>query len=82
MDVAIFTEFGELRQMKVGALRAKYREIFGEDSRSSNKQFLFRRIARRLEAQAEGDLSERARRRITEIADETDLRARAPREIA
>lgn len=82
MDVAIFTEFGELRQMKVGALRAKYREIFGEDSRSSNKQFLFRRIARRLQAQAEGDLSERARRRITEIADETDLRARAPREIA
>lgn len=82
MDVAVFTDFGELRQMKVGALRAKYREIFGEDSRSSNKQFLFRRIARRLQAQAEGDLSERARRRITEIADETDLRARAPREIA
>jgi len=45
----------------------------GEKSRSSDRQFLFRRIAERLRARAEGDLSERARRRAREIADDADL---------
>jgi hypothetical protein len=78
MDVSVFTEIERLRQMKVGALRAKYREVFGEESRSSNRQFLLRRIAWRLQARVEGDLSERARRRALEIADDADLRIRAP----
>jgi hypothetical protein len=78
MDTTVFAEVEDLRQMKVGALRTKYREVFGEESRSSNKQFLFRRIAWRLQARVEGDLSERARRRALEIADDADLRIRAP----
>jgi hypothetical protein len=78
MDPAVFTEIEDLRRMKAGALRAKYRELFGEESRSSNRQFLFRRIAWRLQARVEGDLSERARRRALEIADDADLRIRAP----
>jgi hypothetical protein len=68
----------ELNCLNVSALKARYRVLFCEDSRSSNKQFLVRRIAWRLQAQAEGDLSERARRRIAEIAEETDFRIRAP----
>ena len=78
MDPAVLAEIEDLRRMKAGALRAKYRELFGEESRSSNKQFLFRRIAWRLQARVEGDLSERARRRALEIADDADLRIRAP----
>jgi hypothetical protein len=78
MDTSVVTEIENLRQMKVGALRAKYHEVFGEESRSSNKQFLFRRIAWRLQARVKGDLSERARRRALEIADDADLRIRAP----
>jgi hypothetical protein len=78
MDLRVFAEIEDLRQFKVSALRNKYREVFGEESRSSNKQFLFRRIAWRLQARAEGDLSERARRRALEIADDADLRIRAP----
>jgi hypothetical protein len=78
MDAAIFAEIEDLRKMKMGALRAKYREVFAEESRSSNRQFLFRRIAWRLQARAEGGLSERARQRALEIADDADLRIRAP----
>jgi Protein of unknown function (DUF2924) len=78
MDLPVFEEIEDLRQMKVGALRTKYREVFGEVSRSSNRQFLFRRIAWRLQARVEGDLSERARRRALKIADDADLRIRAP----
>ena len=79
MEVALACAIVELGHLNVAALKTKYRELFGEDSRSSNKQFLFRRIAWRLQAQAEGDVSERARRRIAEIVEETDFRVRAPR---
>ena len=53
--------------------------MFGEESRSNHKQFLFRRIAWRIQALAEGGLSERARRRALEIANDADLRIRAPK---
>src|SRR5688572_22682169 len=68
-----------LRHMTVGQLKEKYREVFGEESRSNHKQFLFRRIAWRIQALAEGGLSERARRRALEIANDADLRIRAPK---
>jgi hypothetical protein len=68
-----------LRHMTVGQLKNKYLELFGEESRSNHKQFLFRRIAWRVQANIEGGLSERARRRALEIADDADLRIRAPK---
>jgi Protein of unknown function (DUF2924) len=79
MEASLLAAIVELGRLNVVALKIKYRDLFGEESRSSNKQFLVRRIAWRLQAQTEGDLSERARRRLAEIADETDFRTRAPR---
>ena len=63
MKAAILKEIEGLRRLTVGGLREKYREVFGEESRSNHKDFLFRRIAWRIQANAEGGLSERARRR-------------------
>jgi hypothetical protein len=71
-------EIDGLRQQSVGQLRVKYLEVFGQQSRSNHKQFLVRRIAWRLQANAEGDLSERARQRASALAEEADLRIRAP----
>jgi len=68
----------ELRGMTVGELRRKYAEVFGEPTRSYHKDYLIRRIAWRVQANAEGGLPERARRRALEIADDADLRMRAP----
>ncbi len=79
MDPAKLAVIDELPNLNVVALKKKYQELFGEESKSSNKQFLFRRIAWRLQAKVEGDLTERARRRATEIADDADLRTRAPK---
>ena len=67
-----------LRKQKTKALKARYRELFGEEARSSNHAHLFRRIAWRLQALAEGDLSERARQRASELAADVDLRLRPP----
>ena len=79
MNPTVITALEGLKDLKVTQLKMRYRELFGEESKSSNKQFLFRRIAWRLQANNEGDLSERARLRAAEIADERDLRVRAPK---
>jgi len=79
MDQRVLSAIDTLETATVAELRKKYRELFAEVSKSSNRQFLFRRIAFRLQANAEGDLSERARRRALEIANDADLRTRAPR---
>ena len=79
MASAALAAIEELRRLNISALRRKYQDVFGEESRSSNKEFLFRRIAWRLQANAEGGLSERARHRAAHIVDDSDLRTRAPK---
>jgi hypothetical protein len=74
LDPSVVATIEKSRGLTVAALKRKYRELIGEESRSSNKQFLFRRIAWHLQAKAEGDLSERARCRVAAIADDRDLR--------
>src|SRR5450432_1710025 len=81
MNDALRREVEELRKQKTTVLKIRYFELFGEDSRSSNHAHLFRRIAWRLQALAEGDLSERARQRAVELAADVDLRLRAPRKF-
>ncbi|RMF21151.1 MAG: DUF2924 domain-containing protein, partial [Deltaproteobacteria bacterium] len=67
-----------MQRMTVAQLRERYEEVFGEACRSNHKQWLVKRIAWRLQANAEGDLSERARRRAAELANDADLRMKAP----
>ncbi len=76
MDPAPVRAIEKARRLTVTALKIRYQKVFGEEARSSNKQFLFRRIAWRLQAKAEGDLSERTRRRAAEIVEDADLRTR------
>ena len=78
LDPSVVAPIEKSRGLTVAALKSKYQELIGEESQSSNKQFLFRRIAWHLQAQAEGGLSERARRRATAIADDRDLCTRGP----
>ena len=79
MDHDWQTELAALTHMGVGELRGKYAELFGEPTRTGNKTWLVRRIAWRLQALAQGDLSERARRRAEELAQDADLRLTSPR---
>lgn len=64
----ISTELAALRQMTVSELHDKYREVFGEPSRSRNKDYLRKKVAWRIQELAEGGLSERARSRITRLS--------------
>lgn len=80
MNETMAARIRALREMTVEQLRKQHREVFGEDTRSRNKDFLWKRIAWRLQALEEGDLPERVRRRAAELANDADIRQRAPRD--
>jgi hypothetical protein len=81
MGLNIAKEIAGLQQMTVDELRAKFADVFGERTTARHKEWLVRRIAWRLQAQAEGDLSERARQRAAELANDADIRVSAPRVV-
>ena len=64
----------------VGGVR--FAELFGEATQASNRAWLVKRIAWRMQALAEGDLSQRARKRAAELARDADLRLNPPQRKA
>ncbi|MFN4260887.1 MAG: DUF2924 domain-containing protein [Gemmataceae bacterium] len=79
MDLNIGKELAALQRLTVKELRHRYAEVFGEPTNANNRAWLVKRIAWRLQALAEGDLSERAHRRAAELASDADLRMNPPR---
>jgi hypothetical protein len=79
MHLNVGKEVAALQRMTVKQLRQRYAEVFGEDTNGHNKAWLVKRIAWRLQALAEGDLSERTRRRAAELANDADLRLSPPK---
>ena len=79
MATDVTTELSALRHMTPHQLRDKYLEVFGEVSRTGNKDFLFKRIAWRIQSLSEGSLSERAKARAAELARDADIRMTMPR---
>jgi len=79
MQASVTAQIQALRQMKVAELRVRWRELYGEDTRSCNRDYLWRRLAWRVQELAFGGLSERAKARLAELAEHVDLRFRPPR---
>ncbi|HEY7310193.1 MAG TPA: DUF2924 domain-containing protein [Gemmataceae bacterium] len=79
MELNIVNEVALLQRLSIAQLRQRFSELFGEATAASNRTWLVKRIAWRLQALAEGDLSERARRRAAELARDADLRLNPPR---
>ena len=80
MNPKVAAEIARLNDLTVSQLAQRFEELFGEPCRSRHRKYLIRRIAWRLQANAEGGLSERARKRAEELADEAEVRVTAPRE--
>src|SRR5271166_2692196 len=79
MRLNIAKEVAAMRRMTMKALRARYAQAFGDTTNAANRAWLVKRIAWRLQALADGDLSERARHRAQELARDADLRLLPPR---
>ncbi|HEV3448497.1 MAG TPA: DUF2924 domain-containing protein [Gemmataceae bacterium] len=79
MDPAIAKEVAALPRLSFAQLRARYAQLFHEPTRVGNRSWLVRRIAWRLQALAEGDLSDRARHYAEQIVNDADLRLLPPK---
>jgi hypothetical protein len=79
MNQNVHAQIAALRGMTPAQLRDKYLEVFGEATRTGNREFLYKRLAWRIQSQAEGTLSERARQRAAELARDADIRMTMPR---
>jgi hypothetical protein len=82
MDLNIGKQLAALQRLTVKELRNRYAEVFGEPTNANNRAWLVKRLAWRLQALAEGDLSERARRRAAELASDANLRMNPPKALA
>src|SRR5205807_2782562 len=81
MSSTVARELAALQRLTVPQLRDRYAEVFQETANANNRTWLVKKIAWRLQAQAEGGLSERARQRAAELANDADLRANPPKTI-
>ena len=64
------SQLAALETMNVPALAEKYRELYGEPTRSRNRAYLKKRLAWRIEANFQGDLSKGAIARIQQLGDQ------------
>jgi hypothetical protein len=78
MTVNVAREAAALQRLTVPQLRQRYAEVYNETTNAGNRAWLVKRILWRMQALAEGDLSERARQRAQELANDADLRLNPP----
>jgi len=77
----ITKEIDALQQMTTSELAERYQQLHGQPVRTRHRAYLIRKVAWRIQANAEGDLSERARRRAAELANDADVRVMPPKTL-
>ncbi len=72
MQADLSARIQALEQMTVAELREEWRRVMGEEARSYNKAWLWRRLAWAIQAREFGGLSARAKARLEELAVEAE----------
>lgn len=78
-QASISSQILSLQKMTVGQLQKKWLDLYGEPTRSCNRQFLWRRLAWRVQELAYGGLSDRAKARLAELNCDNQTRFLPPR---
>lgn len=81
MDGDVIKQIQRLRGLTVNQLRDEWFRLYQQPTNSRNRDFLFRRLAWRIQEVRLGGLSDRARRRIDELAPAGFERARTPSSV-
>jgi len=81
MTLNIGKELAALERMSVGELRKRYVDLFAETTAARNRKWLIKRILWRMQSLEQGGLSDRARERAKELAQRSDLRVTAPKDL-
>ena len=80
--MSIEAAIARLAKMTVPQLQQRHAELFGEESHTPHRQYLFRKIAWELQAREEGRLPEEVRQYALGIAREAKLGARIAQNVA
>lgn len=80
-EVKVQMELDALDHMTTAELVDKYKELHGHVCRTRHRRYLIRKVAWRIQANAMGGLSERARKRAEELANDADVRVMAPKTV-
>ena len=81
MPTTMESEIDVLRRMTTDELADRYEELHRQPTRTRHREYLIRKIAWRVQVLAEGDLSERARKRAAELANDAEVRVMAPKTL-
>jgi hypothetical protein len=79
MQAGVLKQIQTLRTMTVADLRREWERLYGEPTRSRNRDYLWRRLAWRVQELALGGLSDAAKARVAELAPAEFTRSRVPR---
>jgi hypothetical protein len=78
MSDLMHRQLDDLGKMTTSDLVQRYEDLHCHKCRTRHRAYLIRKIAWRIQANAEGGLSERARKRAAELADLAEVRVMAP----
>lgn len=78
-QASLAEQIDALEELTTTELVNRYAELFGQSVRTRHRAYLLRKLAWRIQALAEGDLSARARQRAAELADDAAVRVMPPR---
>ena len=77
-STSMLAEIQRLRAMSVAELQQRWHALYGEECRSRNRDYLWRRLSWRTQELARGGLTAAARTRLAELAPDAYVRARTP----
>ena len=78
MKLSIPAQIARLQEMSVAELREKWQELYGEEPRVSNRVWLWKRLAWRIQELEYGGLSDAAKKRLEELMPTAELALRNP----
>lgn len=78
----LLREMMALRKLSIEELRARYLDVFGEETRTRNRDYLLKRIAYRLQEKKHGGLAADARARAEQLAGQAPVRRHIPADAA
>ena len=68
-DSSVIKQIDQLNQMSMRELRKKWQDLFGTDSGRLGRAYLIRRLAYRIQELTYGGLSQEARRKLKQLAE-------------
>ena len=78
MYTGVIRQIAAFKKMTVAELRCEWERLNGEPARSMNRDYLWRRLAWRVQEIANGGLSDAANARLEELAPDSLQRTRSP----